>query len=210
MFSTTGRFSPYYSLKSPVRDSCVFLILNFFPHFMRGQGWWTVLFLRRKNCGGAETMKGLEVRESTFSKSTMTMQNLKNWKIACFKKFSLCSEQNLTERAAPYFLRFIATCEVTFKSIWIGWVKPTCTFMYRCQNTIVGGPFVPGVSGGERKRTSIGYELLVDPSLLLLDEPTSGLDSSTAFRILQLLRINAQVRTHLLKFKANVFHKLTK
>ncbi|CAM6083907.1 unnamed protein product [Calypogeia fissa] len=63
----------------------------------------------------------------------------------------------------------------------------------RCQNTIVGGPFVPGVSGGERKRTSIGYELLVDPSLLLLDEPTSGLDSSTAFRILQLLRMNAQM-----------------
>ncbi|KAG6557399.1 hypothetical protein Mapa_000668 [Marchantia paleacea] len=63
----------------------------------------------------------------------------------------------------------------------------------RCQNTIVGGPFVRGVSGGERKRTSIGYEILVDPSLLLLDEPTSGLDSSTALKILQVLRANAQV-----------------
>ncbi|KAL2633890.1 hypothetical protein R1flu_005369 [Riccia fluitans] len=63
----------------------------------------------------------------------------------------------------------------------------------RCQNNIVGGPFVRGVSGGERKRTSIGYEILVDPSLLLLDEPTSGLDSSTALKILQVLRANAQV-----------------
>ncbi|OAE27713.1 hypothetical protein AXG93_4193s1130 [Marchantia polymorpha subsp. ruderalis] len=63
----------------------------------------------------------------------------------------------------------------------------------RCQNTIVGGPFVRGVSGGERKRTSIGYEILVDPSLLLLDEPTSGLDSSTALKIMQVLRANAQV-----------------
>ncbi len=53
-----------------------------------------------------------------------------------------------------------------------------------------------GVSGGERKRTSIGYEILVDPSLLYLDEPTSGLDSTTALRILKVLQKNAQVPIH--------------
>ncbi|CAH9126780.1 unnamed protein product [Cuscuta epithymum] len=58
----------------------------------------------------------------------------------------------------------------------------------RCRQTRVGGGFVKGISGGERKRTSIGYEILVDPSLLLLDEPTSGLDSSSANRLLQNLK----------------------
>lgn len=58
----------------------------------------------------------------------------------------------------------------------------------RCRNNIIGGPLLRGISGGERKRVSIGQEMLVNPSLLLVDEPTSGLDSTTAQRIVATLR----------------------
>ncbi|KAF0880193.1 ABCG2 protein, partial [Crocuta crocuta] len=60
----------------------------------------------------------------------------------------------------------------------------------------VGTQFIRGVSGGERKRTSIGMELITDPAILFLDEPTTGLDSSTANAVLLLLkRMSEQGRT---------------
>lgn len=59
---------------------------------------------------------------------------------------------------------------------------------------MIGGSFVRGVSGGERKRVCIGNEIIINPSLLFLDEPTSGLDSTTALRIVQMLHDIAEVQ----------------
>lgn len=60
--------------------------------------------------------------------------------------------------------------------------------LHKCASTKIGGPLVKGVSGGERKRTSIGVELITDPSLIFLDEPTTGLDSFTATKVMEILR----------------------
>jgi len=44
------------------------------------------------------------------------------------------------------------------------------------------------LSGGQRKRVSIGIEILSKPSILYLDEPTAGLDPHTEVQIMQLFR----------------------
>ena len=45
-----------------------------------------------------------------------------------------------------------------------------------------------GVSGGERKRTSIAMSCVAYPKILFLDEPTSGLDSFIAFSVIKAMK----------------------
>mmetsp|Transcript_26784 Transcript_26784/g.85999 ORF Transcript_26784/g.85999 Transcript_26784/m.85999 type:complete len:527 (-) Transcript_26784:120-1700(-) len=60
----------------------------------------------------------------------------------------------------------------------------------KCRHTLIGSPanLMHGVSGGERKRTSVAMALLTDPAVLVLDEPTSGLDSFIASTLVNTLR----------------------
>eukprot|EP01060_Flectonema_neradi_P039922 TRINITY_DN8957_c0_g1_i6.p1 TRINITY_DN8957_c0_g1~~TRINITY_DN8957_c0_g1_i6.p1 ORF type:complete len:652 (+),score=111.41 TRINITY_DN8957_c0_g1_i6:54-2009(+) len=57
------------------------------------------------------------------------------------------------------------------------------------ENSLIGStiPGERGISGGERKRVSIGLVLIPDPDILLLDEPTTGLDSFTAESVIDTL-----------------------
>lgn len=67
-----------------------------------------------------------------------------------------------------------------------------------CVFVQVGTQLIRGISGGERKRTNIGMELIIDPSVLFLDEPTTGLDANTANSVLLLLKRckHAHTRAH--------------
>ncbi|KAK7401781.1 hypothetical protein VNO78_13544 [Psophocarpus tetragonolobus] len=55
----------------------------------------------------------------------------------------------------------------------------------------IGGGSDHGISGGERRRVSIGVDLVHDPAVILIDEPTSGLDSVSALNVVSLLRLVA-------------------
>ena len=59
--------------------------------------------------------------------------------------------------------------------------------MLGASNTPIGSARHKTLSGGERKRTAIGVEMITNPSVLLLDEPTSGLDSFKALGICKTL-----------------------
>jgi len=59
--------------------------------------------------------------------------------------------------------------------------------LYNLLQARVGTPEKRGVSGGQRKRVSIGMELVAQPLLLFADEPTSGLDSTTSHEVVRCL-----------------------
>lgn len=63
-----------------------------------------------------------------------------------------------------------------------------CLELIDVQNSFVGDVINPGISGGQRRRTSIGIELASAPMALVLDEPTSGLDAASALAIMKLLK----------------------
>ncbi|KAJ1978286.1 hypothetical protein H4R34_003260 [Dimargaris verticillata] len=61
-------------------------------------------------------------------------------------------------------------------------------------DTYIGDAMIRGVSGGERKRTAIGVELVTDPEFMFLDEATSGLDSNSAYHVCEVVKEVARQR----------------
>ena len=59
-------------------------------------------------------------------------------------------------------------------------------------DTLIGTPVRKGISGGQKRRTSLASALITNPSILFLDEPTSGLDSAASYEVISYLRTYAR------------------
>ncbi|KAJ3217449.1 hypothetical protein HDU67_007919 [Dinochytrium kinnereticum] len=65
-----------------------------------------------------------------------------------------------------------------------------------CADVPVGDEMTKGLSGGEKRRLSIGIQTITNPKVLILDEPTSGLDAFSSHMVmLTLKRIAATGKT---------------
>jgi ABC-type multidrug transport system ATPase subunit/ABC-type multidrug transport system permease subunit len=78
-------------------------------------------------------------------------------------------------------------------------------------DNFIGDHIIKGLSGGEKRRVSIGVELICEPAILILDEPTSGLDSVTADILIGLLKKQAEKNRTILftihQPSSNIFKK---
>lgn len=57
-----------------------------------------------------------------------------------------------------------------------------------CTSTQIGNDARKGCSGGEKRRTSLGVQMLANPSVLFLNEVTTGLDATSAFQLVRTLK----------------------
>ena len=62
-----------------------------------------------------------------------------------------------------------------------------------CEGVVVGDEMRRGISGGQKKRVTIGETLLQGARVLVLDEATNGLDSATAMKIMRFIADWARV-----------------
>ncbi|WOL13083.1 ABC transporter G family member 45 [Canna indica] len=97
-------------------------------------------------------------------------------------------------------------CLTVFESLWYSaWLRLPCDVdvhtrtafineimelveLKSLQNAMVGLPGISGLAAEERKRLTIGVELVSSPSIIFMDEPTTGLDARAAAIVMRTVR----------------------
>nr|WP_239984804.1 ABC-F family ATP-binding cassette domain-containing protein [Sporolactobacillus pectinivorans] len=126
----------------------------------------TVGYLRQSSDGGTQTVR--QVLESAFAEAKETEQKMHGLEAA----FSSASPEKLEKMLADY-----ARFQEKFQR------EGGYDIDYRIEQIADGLGIHPlldqvftSLSGGERTKVGLGFQLLIAPDLLLLDEPTNHLD----------------------------------
>ncbi|KXZ53267.1 hypothetical protein GPECTOR_7g1161 [Gonium pectorale] len=98
--------------------------------------------------------------------------------------YSMLSVQETLSLAAE--LRLPAAMSAEARSAYVSHLVAVLG-LAKAMGTLVGDEKTRGLSGGEKKRLSIGCELVGSPSLVFADEPTTGLDSFQAEKVMATL-----------------------
>ena len=98
--------------------------------------------------------------------------------------------KTMTVKEALYMSALLRLPETITNEEKINKVNEMITLLHleNCKDTLVGDSLSKGISGGERKRLSVGMEMITNPSIIFLDEPTSGLDTYSAYSLISNLK----------------------
>ncbi|CAM6088029.1 unnamed protein product [Calypogeia fissa] len=98
------------------------------------------------------------------------------------------------ERDVHYYMK-TSTMEETSSSVITDYLM-TILGLDICADTIVGNETVRGISGGQKKRVTIGEMIVGRMKTLFMDEISTGLDSSMIFQIVRYFRDITHLLNH--------------
>lgn len=103
----------------------------------------------------------------------------------------LVQQDDLLDPSATVFQTLLAAAELAVRRPYRASVAAANAAMNDLGLTAVADRTTARLSGGQRRRVSIGVAVVCQPEVLILDEPTSGLDAATAHEIMQMLHVLA-------------------
>ncbi|GLC56908.1 hypothetical protein PLESTB_001162200 [Pleodorina starrii] len=124
---------------------------------------------------GDLTVNGLPAAEAGHRQAFVQQEDLFYSMLSVQETLSLAAELRLPQQMSP-------EARAHYVSQLVGVLG-----LAKAVDTRVGDEKTRGLSGGEKKRLSIGCELVGSPSLIFCDEPTTGLDSFQAEKVMATL-----------------------
>jgi ABC-type multidrug transport system ATPase subunit len=88
---------------------------------------------------------------------------------SCLRPFAPAPAHKQHDRLSSHSLSALPAAQVT-RALEVA----DLLLLRKSLDSLVGTQLIKGISGGEKRRLSLGMQMITNPSILFLDEPTSG------------------------------------